>query len=639
MKVIKTSFLFFCLYLASFVLTNGTNLYAQEKTDSLNYYYKLSLDTTQSIPTNLLYANKLIDLSIKKNNVYYRLNGLNRKSYLHSKQGDFNTAISTAKRLLKESKKAQDSSNLLLAYRKLADYSRLSDSLLNAYSYYQEHKALNVLFRDSLGIIRDLRFMSSIQYKLGLLYESESTAVEAITLLDHLNESSATTDAKVGLYNHLGIIYKEIGNYDRALEHYNKLLSITKNIHYLNIIHGNVANVYKEQGNYNLALVEFKKVYENSIKSNNNKEIARALNNLAFVKSKLNYPEALSEMKKALEIRKKENDYSDLFSSYVALAEHFTDRNNKIQAKIYSNKAYEISLKTKNKLDRLKALSFIVELENGAKIREYKNLTDSIATAKQNNENKFAYIKYNYNKKEKEAQEIKIKYIQSELKVAKEKSNKTIYQSVTLMVLMLTIFLYFIIKSRHKKEKLQEVYITESRISKKVHDEVANDVYHIMTKLQSDKSLKENILDDLEHVYFKTRDISKENSILDVHEDYNELLKDLLLSYKNDSINVITQNISKIDWNTLTELKKMTLFRVLQELMTNMRKHSYASLVVLSFKTSGKTIIIDYKDNGVGCNLIKHNGLRNTENRMASINGTITFESEPGNGFKVQITV
>ena len=210
---------------------------------------------------------------------------------------------------------------------------------------------------------------------------------------------------------------------------------------------------------------------------------------------------------------------------------------------------------------------------------------------------------------------------------------------ITVIGLLLTIFLYFIIKSRHKKEKLQEVYFTESRISKKVHDEVANDVYHIMTKLQSDKSSKDLILDDLEHVYLKTRDISKENSIIDVHENYDALLKDLLLSYKNDSINVITKNISKMDWNSLSDLKKITLFRVLQELMTNMRKHSKASLVALTVKASGKKITIDYKDNGIGCNLIKHNGLHNTENRMASINGTITFESEPGSGFKVQITV
>ncbi len=266
-------------------------------------------------------------------------------------------------------------------------------------------------------------------------------------------------------------------------------------------------------------------------------------------------------------------------------------------------------------------------------------MKDSITKAKLVADNKYALIKYNYLKSENEAKANELKYKDSQIKEQKERVKKTIYQSVAVIGLLLTIFLYFIIKSRHKKEKLQEVYITESRISKKVHDEVANDVYHIMTKLQGDNNVKERILDDLEQVYLKTRDISKENSIIDVQENYDALLKDLLQSYKSESINVITQNISKIEWNTLSDLKKITLFRVLQELMTNMRKHSKASLVALSFKTSGNKITIDYKDNGVGCNVVKHNGLQNAENRMASINGTITFESEPGNGFKVQITL
>ena len=160
-----------------------------------------------------------------------------------------------------------------------------------------------------------------------------------------------------------------------------------------------------------------------------------------------------------------------------------------------------------------------------------------------------------------------------------------------------------------------------------------------MTKLQSGENPNDKILDDLEHVYVKTRDISKENSIIDVHENYSELLKDLLFSYKNDSINIITKNKSNINWDALSDLKKITLFRVLQELMTNMRKHSKATLVALNFNQSGNKITIDYKDNGVGCNLLKKNGLHNTENRMASINGTITFESKPDNGFKVQIII
>jgi hypothetical protein len=57
-------------------------------------------------------------------------------------------------------------------------------------------------------------------------------------------------------------------------------------------------------------------------------------------------------------------------------------------------------------------------------IIEYKKLRDSIAREKQNNENKFSYIKYNYLKKEKETRAIALKFKDSQLNAEKEKLNK-----------------------------------------------------------------------------------------------------------------------------------------------------------------------------------------------------------------------
>ncbi|MEP3969203.1 MAG: ATP-binding protein, partial [Nonlabens sp.] len=85
--------------------------------------------------------------------------------------------------------------------------------------------------------------------------------------------------------------------------------------------------------------------------------------------------------------------------------------------------------------------------------------------------------------------------------------------------------------------------------------------------------------------------------------------------------------------------QKSTVYRVLQELLTNTNKHSQASIIVINFSHSGKSIVINYKDNGVGTELIKGNGLQNTVNRIHSINGSITFESEKEKGFKAIITI
>lgn len=101
-------------------------------------------------------------------------------------------AVKTANQLLKESTKVKDTSNILQSFIKLADYNRYNDSVFSAYHYYQEHKILSLKVKDSLSAIRDLRFIASIQNKLGLLSESEVSAVEAISLLDGLKQSKKT---------------------------------------------------------------------------------------------------------------------------------------------------------------------------------------------------------------------------------------------------------------------------------------------------------------------------------------------------------------------------------------------------------------------------------------------------------------
>ena len=94
-----------------------------------------------------------------------------------------------------------------------------------------------------------------------------------------------------------------------------------------------------------------------------------------------------------------------------------------------------------------------------------------------------------------------------------------------------------------------------------------------------------------------------------------------------------------INWKGLSAEKKILIYRILQELMVNMKKHSQASFVVVSFSKTNDSLVITYKDNGIGTTLNIANGLQNVENRIAAIKGTITFETEVDNGFKTIIKV
>ena len=518
-------------------------------------------------------------------------------------------------------------------YSKMANRPESDSSLTTAFAYFNKELNESKKRNDISSSISHLRQIAIIQNKLGDYFGSEATVVEALKILDHSPVSKRTIKDRIGLLNQLGRINMELLDYEASIRYYDEALGLAESANYRNIIQNNKAVVYIQMKDYALAEKVLTEAYKNSAPLDNIEQTARALDNLGFVQSKLNRSNSLDKLNDALDLRISIGDNAGMYASYKHLSEYYKDRGDLNTALQWSNKGYETA-KLVNSPSFIKdALTNLINLGSTDYALEYMHFNDSLNSLKQIQENKYAKIKYDYTQKEKLAKE-------AELEKEKQRRLKLLYLSLGSIVLILSVFTVFILRTKYKKDKLQEVYMTETRISKKVHDEVANDVYQVMTKLQESVPNKEELLDHLEDIYTRTRDISKENSTLDVNESFDVLLNDLLLQYKNDQVNVITLNLSKINWEHIDSIKKVTIYRVLQELMVNMKKHSQASMVVLSFDRIHKKVNITYTDNGIGCHLKKGTGgLQNVENRMQSINGAITFETETHKGFKATLIV
>jgi signal transduction histidine kinase len=220
-----------------------------------------------------------------------------------------------------------------------------------------------------------------------------------------------------------------------------------------------------------------------------------------------------------------------------------------------------------------------------------------------------------------------------------------IFISIFLLLSVLIFYLRKYYRNKNRIEKLETAYETEIRISKDIHDELANDVFHTITFSQTqpleNENAKETLIEKLDHIYARVRSISRENNTIDTGINYLPNLREMLSTYNNDERNIIINSIEKINWNAIDDVKKITIHRTLQELMVNMTKHSEASLVVVKFGHDANKIFIDYTDNGKGAkkNKIIKNGLQNMENRILSTKGTITFDTEPDKGFKVKISM
>lgn len=97
--------------------------------------------------------------------------------------------------------------------------------------------------------------------------------------------------------------------------------------------------------------------------------------------------------------------------------------------------------------------------------------------------------------------------------------------------------------------------------------------------------------------------------------------------------------------NNLSDDQVKIVYRMFQELINNMLKHSKASEVMVKFSTKGNYMHFEFSDNGVGMDLstIKEgNGLTNLTKRSKMLNANYKVISEPGNGstfnFRIPLT-
>ncbi|MBG0504170.1 tetratricopeptide repeat protein [Elizabethkingia anophelis] len=519
-------------------------------------------------------------------------------------------------------------------YEKAWSYLDKKDPI-NAFLNFNKAKEIYLKNNDSLGVGKCLMNMGIILTDQGDYFGAQETSLEAMKYLKE--DIKADYNYINANYNNLGIASYNLKDYMKALKFYDLAIKFSSDSKDIITYSNNEANTYREQKKYPEAL----KVYNQILKENNNKkstEYSRALTNLAKTKwlQNANY-NPVSELKEALNIRLQEQDLWGQNSSYAHLADYYT-QTKPDSALIYATKMYGVAKTLRSPDDQIEALQKLIILENPEKSKQYfltyQKLNDSLQTARSKAKNQFALIRYETEKNKADFQKAQADNV--------KKQNQILKQYAGLGILGLILIGGGVWYRRRKKilqqEKELEVKKTELRYSKKVHDVVANGIHRVMTKLENQEHIdKDTMLDDLEIVYEKSRDISYD------HEKNNDLsfgekLTEMLKSYSSDDLQLVIIGNEEIHWDKLNKNTQAEVFYVLQELMTNMKKHSKATRVVIIMSRINEEITIRYTDNGVGCDkLSPKNGIKNTGNRMESIGGTINFDAVSGEGFKAEL--
>ncbi len=202
-------------------------------------------------------------------------------------------------------------------------------------------------------------------------------------------------------------------------------------------------------------------------------------------------------------------------------------------------------------------------------------------------------------------------------------------------------------KVQHTNEMTQSIINAHETERKKLAEELHDNVNQLLgvVKLyveyaQSDPSGKNEVLktsaEYLDLVIKEIRQLSK--SLSPATLSLNGLvasISDMIETIEQARDIVIELDASEFDEKLLSPSKQLMTYRIIQEQLNNVLKHSQANHVRIQLKQTNGLLHLVINDNGVGfdANEVHHGmGLNNIRSRLQVVNGNMKIQSQPGQG-------
>ncbi|MCC7300223.1 MAG: PAS domain-containing protein, partial [Verrucomicrobia bacterium] len=192
------------------------------------------------------------------------------------------------------------------------------------------------------------------------------------------------------------------------------------------------------------------------------------------------------------------------------------------------------------------------------------------------------------------------------------------------------------------------------RISRELHD----DIGQILTALKIDLVLVDSECSCHEGVRSNMRDMQKllSEGIQSVHSlcrrlrpgalddlSLQDALEGLIDDWKKRNRIECEMHADVTDGN-LSEAIKTTVFRVVQEALTNVSRYAHASKVDIHLVDDEESLTVSFFDNGCGMDMGLAEkptsfGLMGMRERIESLGGTLHIESAPGQGTRIEAII
>jgi len=544
------------------------------------------------------YADSAILFAEKTHNNKIKSEALSLQGVVYKNKGEFQKAIDKHLLALKIKEARQDSMGVAICYNDIGVLNKVMKNYSKALGYYRQS---NLLCRQI-----------------------------------HLGKGVAQT------YNNIGTIFSALGNMDSALVYYKKALTIAEEIKSNTAIStacNNIGEYYGNLNNHEMALVYFKKCLSIDIEEENVYGMIMSYINIGSVYTQAKkYAEALSNYSTAEKLCIQNDEKPMLKDLYWSMSECYAKSNNK-------EEAYNYLLK-------------------------YKLLAETLQTEEINKNILDVETKYQSEKKD-----LEIAKHQAELKTKIEEARiKNIIIASTVIVSFLVLLTAFVFYRNEKiKQKarqdaelaaqkdIRSKAIIEAeekervRIARDLHDGIGQLLSAAKLNLSSIESRFEIKGTEQQSAFKNAVDLLDE-SVKEVRAVSHNMMPNTLL--KLGLASAVREFITKIQNmpnlkvsleiigmnERLEQEKESILYRVIQEVVSNIIKHARASELVLQLIRHDKELTIIIEDNGVGFDTSKINefggiGLKNIISRVEFINGSVHFDSTPGRGTSVVIDV
>jgi signal transduction histidine kinase len=570
------------------------------------------------------------------------------------------------------------SSNTILAQQNLEDlFEKAKD-----FRRDNNPDSAAILFHKIISLETDINNTSkltsgSLNY-LGLISASKSNKKDALDYFYEsikINKQIQNESGLINNYNNLANYYSSENN-KLALQYYQKALNLLPRNQIgkkSGILNMNIGNLFSakdfENFNYDSAVYYYLTSLKSFQQINDSSSISLLYHNLGLLNEKKgNFEASLSNYKKSLNLKNALGLKKELVATYMGIGNIYLKQEKFKESLEYYEKSLALSEDVGDPNHKMHLYSNMVKAKMGMGdveeasllFQKYNNLRDSLFDNDKMEEIKDLETKYETERKE---EEIRAQQIAIERKNFQK--NLFLGLSILLVILVISTIWFFIQKQEYlKRLKNEEIanMKTEQELKElnammhgqeEERNRIANDLHdRLGARLSSIKLLfhasdiptaAEKVLDNINEAIKETREISHNLSTdLLTRFGLETALKDTVRTI-NDAEKIKVDIALYGLQNRLPVAVERNIYHVVLELINNTIKHANANNINLQISQAENEINVFYEDDGIGFdvqNVVDSGmGMRGIYARANTINGAVYFNSKPGGGINVVMTI